>query len=143
MSLSLDIADEVARINELMLTCKFNGRYPAAFDGKISIEEDTHTVLLGNKTYTRFTFQHGTRLLLTIQSNAQHFRQTNPLFHCEVISVLIRYNGEIINPLLHPMNTRELQDEKLMVLQALQMLTNKLEGKDVGIRSDCGESEHS
>jgi len=121
----------VRRINDLLKTCAYEYGNPVAFikagNGQL-IEIDKNTQLLGNKRYQRYTFQHGTKLLVTIQSNAHHFKPTNPLFESEVISILIRYNGEIINPLLHPMSTPELMEEKTMLRDALQMLIAHLDG---------------
>lgn len=121
----------VRRINELLKTCAYEAGHPISFAkagcGK-QIDIDFTTKLLGNKRYQRYTFQHGTKLLVTLQTNAINFKPNNPLFESEVISILISHEGEIINPLLHPMDTPELMEEKTMVRDALQMLIGHLDG---------------
>lgn len=121
----------VCRINELLKTCAYEYGHPVPFIkagcGE-QVETDKVTKLLGSKRYQRYTFKHGTKLLVTIQTNAWYFNPTNPLFQCEVISVMISHNGEIINPLLHPMDTEELREEKVMVRDALVMLIGHLDG---------------
>ncbi|ARV76950.1 hypothetical protein PHABIO_319 [Pseudomonas phage Phabio] len=117
----------VQEINDLLLQCSYLYGNPTIFaklkSGTVDI--DNHTVLLGNKKYRRYLFEYGCKLYVTIQTNAADFGRNNPLFQSSVISILVRHEGEMVNPFLPADRhvTAAIHDK---VVSALDFLITKL-----------------
>lgn len=123
--------ERLRRINTLLQMTTFEYGNPVAFmnASNSKTEHDHNTKLLGDKRYQRYTFKHGAKVLLTIQSNGWYFKPGNPLFSCSVVSLLIEIDGEVVNPFIQDMTeSRALIEEATMTKDCLDMLIGHLDG---------------
>lgn len=130
--------DRVKEIDRLLLLVPYDYGNPVAFTKLVasSIEVDNHTTLLSNKQYRRYHFDLETKLFITIQTNARHFKNDNPLFESSVISLLFRHEGEMINPFL-PAGQDVTRMLKVKILNSLDTVIKWLEDTvDEQLRSD-------
>lgn len=130
--------DRIKEIDRLLKLVPYNYGNPTAFTKLVasSIDVDNNTSLLGNKQYRRYRFDLETKLFITIQTNARHFKNDNPLFESSVISLLFRHEGEMINPFL-PADQDVTRMLKVKILNSLDAVIKTLEDTvDESIRGD-------
>lgn len=120
--------ERIKEIDRLLRLVPYDYGNPVAFTKLVasSIEVDNHTTLLSNKQYRRYRFDLETKLFITIQTNARHFKNDNPLFESSVISLLFRHEGEMINPFL-PADQDVTQMLNVKILNSLDAVIKGLE----------------
>lgn len=130
--------ERIKEIDRLLRLVPYDYGNPVAFTKMTtnSIDIDKHTRLIGNKRYQRYQFDLETKLFITLQTNAYHFQNANPLFESSVISLLFRHQGEMINPFL-PADRDVTQMLNVKILNSLDAVIKGLEDTvDESVRGD-------